>query len=101
MPGVHRQDDSRFCGATTIVTGQSTVYVEGKLVAVEGDMNSHGGGALQSVYGDGSVTIENKKIIVAVGDKAAGDNKKHPAPPTDPKGHSSTVIVYGGAAGGG
>lgn len=100
MPGVHRHGDSRFCGATTIVTGQSTVKVEGKLIAVEGDMNSHGGGALQSVY-DSTIKIGGKKVIVAVGDKASRDSKKHPAPPTDPKGHSMSVIFYGGAAGGG
>ena len=53
-----------------------------------------------SVYGS-TVKIGGKKVIVAVGDKAGPDSKKHPAPPTDPKGASATVIVYGGKAGGG
>lgn len=101
MPGVHRDGDSRFCGAVTIVTGQSTVKVEGKLVAVEGDESDHRpGGALISVYGS-TVKIGGKKVIVAVGDKASPDSKRHPAPPTDPSTASTTVIVYGGGAGGG
>jgi len=100
MPGIHRHGDSRFCGATTVATGQSTVRVGGKLVAVEGDQSTHVGGALISVYGS-TVKIGGKKVIVAVGDKAGPDSKKHPAPPTDPKGASATVIVYGGKAGGG
>jgi len=37
MPAAHRHDDLRVCGATTIVSGQGTVFVNGKLWAVEGD----------------------------------------------------------------
>ena len=101
MPGVHRNGDSRFCGATTTVTGQSTVRVNGKLWAVEGDPSSHGAGNLQSVYGAKNVRINGKSVICAVGDKASGDLEDHPVPPTDPKGHSTNVLVYGGGAGGG
>jgi len=71
MPGVHRQDDLRTCGATTIVSGQSTVTVEGKLIAVQGDLNSHGGGAL--IAGRSDVTIGGIPIIV-VGNNASADN---------------------------
>lgn len=71
MPAIHRQDDLRDCGATTIVTGQSTVYVENKLIAVEGDMNSHGGGAL--IPGRSDVKIGNIPIIV-VGNSASADS---------------------------
>ena len=46
MPSVHRDGDGRICGATTIVSGNSTVYANNKLVAVNGDPNSHGGGGL-------------------------------------------------------
>lgn len=103
MPGIHRDGDMRICGDLTQVTGQSKVFVEGKLVAVEGDQIYGGGAPLKAVYGTGTVEINGKKVIVALGDKAlpAKDTKKHPAPPTDPKGHSMTVIVYGGASGGG
>ena len=46
MPAIHRNTDPRACGATTIVSGQSTVYANDKLISVNGDPNSHGGGAL-------------------------------------------------------
>lgn len=106
MPGAHRHDDSRFCGATTIVTGQSTVRVEGKLWAVEGDKDTHcNEGELSAVYGPGNIRISGKKVICAVGDSASSDRAgcivEHPAGSTDPSGHSDTVIIYGGRAGGG
>jgi len=71
MAAIHRQDDSRTCGATTIVTGQSTVYAGGKLISVDGDGNTDGGGALSTSHG--SITINGKGIIV-VGDSAAPDS---------------------------
>ena len=106
MPGAHRHDDSRFCGATTIVTGQNTVRVEGKFWAVEGDKDTHcNQGELNAVYGAGNIRISGKKVICAVGDTAASDKAgceiKHPAGATNPLGHSYTVIIYGGRAGGG
>lgn len=68
---IHRQDDSRSCGATTIVSGQSTVYAGGKLVSVNGDENTDGGGALSAatnnVYAGGI-------MVVNVGDSAASDD---------------------------
>ena len=42
---VHRHDDARVCGATTIATDHK-VFANNKLIAVNGDVNSHGGGAL-------------------------------------------------------
>lgn len=101
MPGAHRHGDSRFCGATTIVSGQSTVKVNGKLWAVAGDENTHGAGNLIPVYGAKNVRINGKLVICAVGDLAAGDNFLHPIPPTDPSGHATNVRVYSGSAGGG
>jgi len=71
MATIHRQDDSRACGATTIVKGQSTVFAGGKLISVDGDENTDGGGALSTSHG--SITINGKGIIV-VGDSAVGDN---------------------------
>jgi hypothetical protein len=59
------------CGATTVVTNQSTVYSEGKLWAVEGDQNSHGGGAL--IASQTAVKIEGKSVIVHKPDNASPD----------------------------
>lgn len=106
MPGAHRNTDSRFCGATTIVVGQSTVFVNGLLWAVEGDYDTHcNEGQLSAVYGAKNVYINGKLVICAVGDTAAPDRAgcviKHPSGATDPLGHSIDVVVYGGAAGSG
>lgn len=105
MPGAHRDTDSRFCGAETIVTGQNAVLVNGLLWAVEGDKDNHcNEGALSAVYGSKCIEISGKKIICAMGDTAADDHScippPHPAGSTDPLGHSYDVLVYGGAAGG-
>lgn len=101
MPGAHRDTDSRFCGAETIVTGQSTVSVNGLLWAVDGDKDTHCNmGALIPVYGALNVYIEGKLVICAVGDSAAPDlpgciPPEHPTGETNPEGHSSDVFVYG------
>lgn len=106
MPGAHRHGDSRFCGATTKVIGQNKVTVNGKLWAVEGDIDTHcDQGSLSAVYGPPSIKINDKYIICGVGDVAAPDKLacfiKHPTGATNPLGHSVDVLVYGGKAGGG
>lgn len=106
MPGAHRHGDDRFCGATTKVVGQNNVKVNGILWAVEGDIDTHcDQGNLIPVYGAMNVYINNKLVICGMGDIAAPDKADcevlHPTGPTNPKGHSPNVIVYGGAAGGG
>jgi hypothetical protein len=102
MPGVHRHGDSRFCGAATVVVGQSTVYANGKLVSVDGDPNTHSEGRNKPIYGPKNVYVENKLIICAVGDTTYNmDNLRHPPGPANPKGHSYDVLVYGDLAGGG
>ena len=71
MPAAHRADDLRICSATTIVTGQSTVFVAGKLWSVEGDPNSDGGGGL--VASATTVKINNIPVIV-LGNSAFADD---------------------------
>lgn len=94
MPAIHRQDDSRACGATTIVTGQSTVYAGGKLVSVNGDENTDGGGALTAACNN---VFAGGMLVVNVGDSAAPDSLcpipggPHCAP--DATGGLGTVIV--------
>jgi uncharacterized Zn-binding protein involved in type VI secretion len=68
---IHRQDDSRSCGATTVVSGQTTVFAGGKLVAVNGDQNSDGGGDL--IAATKNVFINGKKVV-NVGDSASADD---------------------------
>lgn len=107
MPGAHRNGDKRFCNASTIVSGQSTVFVNGKLWAVEDDLDSHClQGALKPIYGPRNVYIENKHIICAIGDAASSDEPnclpilKHVPPWTWPRGKSPNVKVYEGARAG-
>lgn len=94
MPGIHRNQDNRFCGALTTVVGQSNVYVNGKLWAVENDPETHGNGQLVATYGQKNVYINGKHVICAVGDSAVADNALHVPPDTYPKGHSSNSNVY-------
>ena len=94
MPKAHRQGDNRFCGATTIVSGQSTVYVNGKLWAVEGDKETHERGDLICV-GSKTVFIEGKAVITAVKDIAAPDILGHPTGPTNPASGSGDTFAYG------
>lgn len=92
MTAVHRDGDSRECSALTTVTGQSTVFVNGVLAAVEGDPETHGQGLLISTSA-GTVLVEGKKLIVT-SDSAGSDSADHPAPPTDPQSGSPTVNAY-------
>lgn len=71
MPAVHRDTDPRTCGATTIVSGQSHVYANGLLISVDGDNNSHGGGALNA--GSKNVYINGKAVVNDSPDSAAAD----------------------------
>lgn len=74
MPyGAHRAGDSRTCSGLTIVTKQTTVFVNNRLWAVEGDENNHGDGALVPVTGD-TVFVENKLVIVHGPDNAFPDD---------------------------
>lgn len=72
MPQAHRDGDSRVCGATTTVTGQSTVWVNGKLWSVLADPDDHGDGALINSTGS-TVIIEGKPVIVNGPDHASPD----------------------------
>lgn len=94
MPGAHRNNDSRYCGAKTIVETQTTVFVNNQLWAVEGDPNTHGEGRLYAFYGAKNIYVENKLIICAPGDKASEDEEGHMPSSVDPSTASSDTIVY-------
>lgn len=72
MSAAHLDGDARICGATTVVVGQSTVLVNSKLWAVEGDPNTHGAGNL--IPSGSTVFIEGKPVIVHAADAAVADN---------------------------
>lgn len=58
---IHRQGDQRKCLATTIVVGQNNVYANGKLVSVDRDPNTHGGGSL--IASNNQVYVNNKLVV--------------------------------------
>jgi hypothetical protein len=75
MPyAAHRHGDLRTCGATTKVSHQTTVFVNNKLWAVEGDENTDGEGDLIAVTGD-TVFIGERLVIVHGPDNAFPDSK--------------------------
>lgn len=97
MPPAHRHDDARVCGAKTVVTGQGTVTVNGKLWAVKGDKNTHGGGDL--INSGTTVKINNIEVIVHAADAASPDNLCIPVGPPhcspDTAAGSDNVTCYG------
>ena len=97
MPGAHRDTDKRKCDAATEVVGNSTVFVNNLLWAVEDDVCDHGGGRLKPVTGPPIIYVENKFIICAPGDTTKEiDLKLHPPGANDPAGSSTDTFVYGG-----
>ena len=100
MPPVHRNQDDRFCTAKTIVTGQSSVFINNILSAVEGDRNTHNNlGALISAS-PGNVFIEGKKLIVAMMDQSAPDQigaVTHVTNFPTPQKGSTNTFAYGGS----
>jgi uncharacterized Zn-binding protein involved in type VI secretion len=78
MAAVHRHGDARTCGATTVVSGQSSVFVNDQLWAVEDDQNTHNNGELIATTGF-SVQINGIRVIV-VGDQAQPDGIPHANP---------------------
>lgn len=71
MAAIHRHSDPRTCGATTVVTGNSTVFANGLLVAVNGDPNTHGGGDL--IAACRNVFVHGKMVVNHSADNAAPD----------------------------
>lgn len=67
----HRNNDSRACGAVTVVTGQDFVRVNGELWAVHGDPNNHGSGNL--IASVDYIKINGLNVIV-LNDNASADN---------------------------
>ena len=83
---IHRDTDARVCGAATVVAGNFTVRANNLLVSVDGDPNSHGGGALGATSKEGY--CHNILVVHHTPDPAAPDalcpplNGSHCAPAT-------------------
>jgi uncharacterized Zn-binding protein involved in type VI secretion len=92
MPISHRNGDSRSCGASTIVSGQNFVTIDGQLWSVVGDPDSHGGGEL--INTQNFVTI-NGIYVILVGDPASPDSLCIPdgGPHCDPVAASGDATV--------
>lgn len=73
MPAIHRQSDGRTCGAVTTVVNQSTTFANGKLIASEGDPNSHGGGGL--IARCNNVFVAGKMVAIHAPNNARADSK--------------------------
>ena len=69
---VHRQGDSRSCGAST-VTRVTNVRVNGRPISVDKDTNTHGAGQLNASVTVGKVRA-NSIAVVLNGDTAQPDN---------------------------
>lgn len=93
---VHRDTDSRACGAFTVSAQSRNVFVNSLLWSINGDPNSHGAGNLIAAVNQ--VFIGNI-MCVNVGDSAVPDNLcpplggAHCAPSAT--GGSSNVFVGG------
>ena len=68
---IHRDTDSRNCGAKTTVTGQGTVYANKLLVSVNADPNDHGAGDLTAACNQ---VFVNGKMVVIIGNSASADS---------------------------
>ena len=101
---VHRNTDPRACGATTIVRGQGDVYVNNLLASVQGDPNTDGGGDLSASANDGTVYINNRKVVLkgsnALPDSLCGSGAPPHCNPIS-VGASPNVFACGGGSGGG
>jgi hypothetical protein len=72
----HRDTDKRKCGAKTVVTGQTTVFVNNLLWAVKGDKNDHGNGKLKlGSNNKGTIFIGENEVIIHGPDDADQDDK--------------------------
>lgn len=94
MSQIHRDDDARACGAKTIVIGQSTVFVNGKLAAVDGDINTHSDGGLIPDTPEKKVWIEGKLVIVNKPDIAEVDGLGHEGAADETAEGSPNVFAY-------
>lgn len=71
MALAHLFAGARTCGATTVVDGQSFVFINGKLWAVDNDPNTHAAGGL--IPGGATFITIGGKMVIVQGDHAKPD----------------------------
>lgn len=91
---VHRDTDNRICGAKTIVVGQTNVYANGLLIAVDKDPNSHSGGNL--IAACNNVFINGKLVVNNTRDNAYPDGFCPETPHCNPMTTQGSPDVYVG-----
>tara|TARA_B100000085_G_C18493273_1_gene492180 strand:- start:533 stop:838 length:306 start_codon:yes stop_codon:yes gene_type:complete len=91
---VHRQGDSRICGAST-VTSIPNVRVNNRFISVEGDTNTHGGGSLKATLTVGKVRAGQRAVILT-GDPASPDGLCPIPPHCGPNASSASPNVRAG-----
>ena len=96
MPRAHRHHDLRMCDAKTKVIGQSSVFVNGRLWAVDGDPEEPDDHDLGELIPTGqSVTINGKRVIVLFPDLAKVDGLGHVELEDATKTASGDTSAYG------
>tara|TARA_R110001592_G_scaffold174959_1_gene413929 strand:+ start:1427 stop:1708 length:282 start_codon:yes stop_codon:yes gene_type:complete len=90
MAAVHRDTDSRSCGASTNAANPN-VYTNNLLTAIDGNPNSHGGGGL--VAANPNVFIGGK-LTVIMGNDANPDSFCPIPPHCNPAATSGSGNVY-------
>jgi len=76
VPQVHRNGDSRSCGATTTASNNSNVFVNYQPISVSGDPNTHGGGELNA----SNNKVKVGGILVVLNGNSAEADKFCPLP---------------------
>ena len=91
---VHRNGDSRICGAGTVAQ-QATVRANNQPISIQGDPNTHGGGALKATETVGKVRIGGISIIL-INDPASPDGLCPIPPHCGPNASSASPNVRAG-----
>lgn len=94
MPPVHRDTDSRLCGASTTSVQSRNVYVNSLLWSIDKDPNSDGGGALVAATNNvfiGGIMVCNNNDTAAPDSLCPTAGGAHCAPGA--LGGSSNVFV--------
>jgi len=71
VPQVHRNGDSRSCGAGTTASNNSRVFVNNRPISVDNDPNTHGGGELNAAC---NKVFVDEVLVVLNGNSAASDS---------------------------